>query len=418
MIKRFNDQRDWFFEKRFGMFIHWGLYAVPAWHEQVLWRGHGWTRSKYEKLIHDFNPAEFDPDNWLDAAEAAGMEYLVFTAKHHDGFCMWHSDETDYTIANTPYGKDILSLLAEACHRRNIYLGIYYSLPDWHHPSSPNWGRHHEMFGPRPDDQPDEKVYLEYVRNQVKELLTRYGEIRAFFWDINVAGFHDPSLNDMIRELQPGAVINDRGPSPGDYSTPERQVPDGLVFEQPTEACQSMGRESWGYREGEDYFSSKFLMQSIARIMAMGGNYLLNIGPDRNGKFPQECLTGLAKIGNWYKRVRQAFRGTIPCSYMVSAKQGHMGGTYGEYLLTRRRNTFYAVLPRDPETSGLVMEGFRRKPASARLLNDGRSLGFTVDTIPWRWKELPCLRLTGLPAEENPAEPLVAELVFSDDSAG
>jgi alpha-L-fucosidase len=268
------------------------------------------------------------------------------------------------------------------------------------------------MFGPRPGDQPDEKAYLDYVRKQVTELLTRYGEIRAFFWDVNVAGFEDPSLNGMIRKLQPGAVINNRGPGPGDYSTPERHVPDGEPFQTPTEACQSMGRESWGYRKGEDYFSSKFLMQSIAKIMAMGGNYLLNVGPDQDGKFPPECREGLEKIGDWYKRVRKAFQDTIPCSYMVPSNQGHLGGTYGEYLLTRRRNTFYAVLPGEPSTTGLVMEGFHREPRAARLLNDGRGLGFTVDTVPWRWKELPCLRLTGLPVEENLPEPMVVELEF------
>jgi len=196
VIKRFNDGRDWFFEKRFGMFVHWGLYALPAWHEQILWRS-DYKRSDYEKLAGEFNPVNFDPDAWLDAAEAAGMEYLCFTTKHHDGFCMWDTKQTDYRITNTPYSRDVLAMLAEACERRGILLCLYYSLPDWHHPNYPNQGRHHEMFGPRPGDEPDGAKYLEYVREQVRELVTGYGPIHAFFWDVNVAEFHDPTLNAL-----------------------------------------------------------------------------------------------------------------------------------------------------------------------------------------------------------------------------
>ncbi|MBT3272370.1 MAG: glycoside hydrolase, partial [Spirochaetales bacterium] len=268
MMQRFNDPRDWFFEKRFGMFIHWGIYAIPAWHEQVLWRS-DITRTDYEKLISEFNPVKFNPEQWLDVLQDAGMEYLCFTAKHHDGFCMWDTTYTDYNIMNTPYKKDILAKLAKACHKRGVNLGIYYSLPDWHHPNCPNWSRHHEMFGPRAEDDPDEMKYLEYVRNQVRELCTNYGAIHEFFWDVNVAGYSDPSFNNMIRELQPQAVINNRGPDPGDYSTPERHVPEGLEFSTPTEAVNSVGRESWGYRKDEDYYSNKFLMQSMDRVLAM-----------------------------------------------------------------------------------------------------------------------------------------------------
>ena len=155
MIRRFGDQRDWFFEHRMGMFVHWGLYSIPAWHEQVLWR-RGCRRSEYEALQHRFNPNGYDPDRWLDLMEMCGMDFLVFTAKHHDGFCMYDTRYTDYNVMNTPYGKDVLAMLANACARRNIKLGIYYSLPDWHHPNYPNLGRHHELWGPGIGDEPDE----------------------------------------------------------------------------------------------------------------------------------------------------------------------------------------------------------------------------------------------------------------------
>jgi alpha-L-fucosidase len=408
MIRKFGDGRDWFFDKRFGMFVHWGLYAIPAWHEQILWRGK-FKRKDYEKLVHEFNPVHYEPERWLDAMQGAGMEYLCFTTKHHDGFCMWDTAFTDYKVTNTPYRRDVLAMLAEACKRRGILLGLYYSLPDWHHPSYPNKGRHHEMLGPRDGDAPDEGRYLEYVRAQVRELLTGYGPIHEMFWDVNVAGFSDPSFNAMVRELQPDCLINDRGPSPGDYSTPERHVPEGRVFDKLTEANQAMGRESWGYREDEDYYSVKFLESSIDRILAMGGNYLLNVGPRADGTFPRECVDGLARIGRWYAKVREAFAGTDPCSYMLTSGDTTLF-RYDEVLLTRRGNTLYVHCPHDLQTSTIVLPGIDVMPRDAVLLNDGRPLRCVVDTIPWRWREKPCLRVTGLPVDEITGETLVARL--------
>lgn len=410
MIRKFGDARDWFFGSRFGMFIHWGLYAIPAWHEQILWRGTV-TRKEYEKLVREFNPVDFEPDAWLDVLQDAGMEYLCFTTKHHDGFCMWDTKYTDYSIMHTPYGKDVLALLSDACRKRGIRLGLYYSLPDWHHPNYPNRGRHHEMFGPRPGDEPDEAVYLEYVRNQVEELCSSYGEISEFFWDVNVGEFYDPSLNDLIRTLQPSALINDRGPGPGDYSTPERHVPAGREFASLTEGNQSMGRESWGYRTDEDYYTPKFLMQSMDKILAMGGNYLLNVGPMADGTFPEECVRGLHRIGKWYARVREAFGDSTPCSSMLTTTETHLF-KYDDILLTRRGNTFYVHIYHDPQTTGIVLDGIEVEPKSAVLLNDGRALPFTVDTIPWRWKQKPCLRLSDLPANEINDEVMIVRVEF------
>jgi alpha-L-fucosidase len=140
MLTRFGDDRDWFFEKRFGLFVHWGLYSIPAWHEQMQWRKRV-PRGGYEKLAGQFNPVRFDPDAWLDLAEEAGMQYLCFTTKHHDGFCLWDTAGTDYNVMNSPYGRDILAILAEACHRRGFPVSLYYSAVDWQHPNYPNQGR-------------------------------------------------------------------------------------------------------------------------------------------------------------------------------------------------------------------------------------------------------------------------------------
>ncbi len=412
MIKRFGDGRDWFFEKRLGMFIHWGTYAIPEWHEQILWRGE-MKRKEYEGLAKQFNPARFDPAAWLDAAESAGMEFICFTTKHHDGFCMWDTAETDYNIMNTPYGRDVLKMLADECRSRDLGFGLYYSLPDWHHPNYPNKGRHHEMFGPRPGDEPDEDKYLLYVEKQITELLSNYGDVNQLFWDVNVAEFFKPALNELVRKLSPGIMINDRGPGPGDYKTPERKIPDGGVFPGPVLAVQSTGRESWGYRKDEDYYSHSFLMQSIDKTLAMGGNYQLNVGPKADGTLGTEDLASLSRIGTWYHRVKESFDGTEACTYMLS-DEGHLI-RYDPVLLTRKDNTIYVHVHEHLQTSGVMLHPINRTPDSATLLNDGREIKTTVDVTPWRWKGRPALRLIDLPVNEITAEPLVVKLEFGED---
>ena len=173
------------------------------------------------------------------------MEYLCFTTKHHDGFCMWDSACTEYKITRTPYGRDVLAMLAEACRRRGIRLCLYYSCPDWHHPNSINLGGDHQLAEPNPGDEPDLMRYVEYVRRQISELCSNYGTISAFFWDIPPK-LNIPALNDLLRQLQPGIMINDRGYGPGDYSTPERHVPAGRRFAKPKPASRSAARAGAG----------------------------------------------------------------------------------------------------------------------------------------------------------------------------
>ncbi|CAH1226908.1 hypothetical protein PAECIP111891_06026 [Paenibacillus allorhizoplanae] len=422
MLPRFHDARDRFFELRFGMFVHWGLYAIPAWHEQLPWRGNI-TRRQYEQFIHEFNPQDFDPNAWIDLAEEAGMQYLCFTTKHHDGFCMWDTAHSEYKVTNSPYGKDVLAMLAEACQKRNFPLSLYYSCPDWHHPNYPNQGRHHEMFGPRPGDEPDIEQYYEYVKKQVQELLTQYGPIYQFFWDVNVAEYHNPAINELVRSLQPDILINNRGPDKGDYSTPERHVPDGGYFRTPTEACQSVGRESWGYRKDEDYYASKFLMQSMDKIMAMGGNYLLNVGPTEKGKIVQENMDTLRRIGRWYKKVKEALVDVTPASYLggkdeiIDANEVANRVFRDEVLLTRRGNTIYAHAYRDLQSSTIILKPLNMLPKRAILLNDGRELETAVEQLPWYWRERPYLRIRNLPVNEITDEVLVVKLEFDDDVA-
>ncbi len=396
---------DLFQERQFGLFVHWGIYAIPAWHEQVQQR-RPIPKAEYVQLVKQFNPVKYSPDAWLDLAEAAGMSYVCFTTKHHDGFCLWDTAFTDYSISHTPYGRDVLKMLAEACQRRHFGLCLYYSCPDWHHPNAPK-GNSHELLELNPGDEPDEDRYVDYVRHQVRELCSNYGRILGFFWDIPQRR-QEPSLNRLIRELQPGIMINDRGYDKGDYDTPERTVPDGKRFPRATEANQSVGRQSWGYREQEDYYSHKLLMRSIDKIMAMGGNYLLNVGPRADGTLPPEAEASVRRVGAWYRKVEEALTAE-PASDLLKRE---------DVMLTRRGNTLYVHFYNDPECNGIHLNPLTERPRRAVVLNTGRELVTSVErvptlSIPPRMHN-PCLHVRGIPANELVGEIIVLKLEFED----
>ncbi|MBC7235346.1 MAG: alpha-L-fucosidase [Chloroflexi bacterium] len=417
MIARFGDGRDWFFEKRFGLFIHWGLYAIPAWHEQLQWRG-SVPRREYEQLIHQFNPVHFDPDAWLDLAEEAGMRYLCITTKHHDGFCLWDTAQTDYNVMNTPYGKDIIAMVADACRRRGFPLCFYYSVVDWHHPNYPNQGRSHELPRPEPGDEPNWPKYRAFLIEQVRELCTRYGEIGGFWWDMNVTGVIDRSINELIRSLQPNAVINNRGFDEGDFGTPERDYDTSLeeqpAFSWPTEACQSVGRESWGYKEDEDYYALRHLIASIDRTLAKGGNYLLNVGPKADGTFPDEAIRLLRAIGRWYGVAQEALLDVEPATHLIEERG---------VLLTRRGNTLYVHLTNYPTTRRVLLKPIAVAPRSATLLNNGQPVKVSLADLPTLHMgpggsliapKQEYLRLRELPVDAFGDSVLVVKLEFED----
>ncbi|MBZ0303772.1 MAG: alpha-L-fucosidase [Anaerolineae bacterium] len=409
----FGDARDWFSARRFGLFIHWGLYALNAWQEQDQWRRQI-PRAEYERLAQRFNPVQFDPEAWLDVAEESGMEYVCFTTKHHDGFCLWDTAQTDYQIMNTPYGQDVLRKLADACQRRGMPLCLYYSVADWHHPNYPNQRRSHELAGPEPGDEPDLDRYLQFLTAQVRELCTQYGPIHGFWWDMNVTGVVDPSINQMIRELQPQAVINNRGFDNGDFGTPERDfvADEARVFAQRTEACQSVGRESWGYREHEDYYSDLHLMRSIDRALAKGGNYLLNVGPTAEGALPDEAVAILRRVGAWYNTIKEAFGDAQPASGKTDNP---------DVLLTERGSKLFVHLHREPSTRRVLLRPIDRMPRNATLLNTGAPVMFRSDPLPTLHMDgqgllaegkKEYLRLVDLPVNDLPGEVLVVKLEF------
>lgn len=406
-IPRFGDGRDQFFRHRFGLFVHWGLYAIPAWHEQHQFR-RGTPRAEYGRLLEQFNPACFDPDAWIDAAMAAGMEYLTFTAKHQDGFCLWDSAETEFKVTRSPYGRDVLAQVADACRRRHFPLHVYYSIVDNRHPGYPNQGRWHELPAPEPGDRPDIPAYVEYVRRQVRELCTGYGPLAGFWWDSNDMNHDDPSMNALIRELQPGILINNRGFGPGDYTTPERDWDDsvnhGTAFTKPVEACQSVGVESWGFRADEDYYSERHLLASLAKIWARGGNFLLNAGPMADGRFPERSLTLLNSIGGWLGRVRESYDGTAPASQYTSNP---------DILLTRRDNTLYVHLIAPPASDRVLLPPLAALPRRAVLLNTGEAVATSLDLLPGRFQEpRPFLRLKNLSVDALASRVPVIRLDF------
>ncbi|HMP43337.1 MAG TPA: alpha-L-fucosidase, partial [Roseiflexaceae bacterium] len=400
---------NWFPYRRFGLFIHWGLYAIPGWHEQHMGRL-GTPRDEYARLSRRFNPQKFDPDTWLDEAEAAGMRYVCFTTKHHDGFCMWDTRQTSFNVMQTPYGRDVLQLLAAACERRGFGLSLYYSNPDWHHPHAYNPLSSHQV-APAAGDRPDQAAYVAFIREQIRELCSNYGKIISLFWDIPPR-FAEPSLNELVRRLQPGIMINDRGHAPGDYATPERHVPEGLRFETPTEACQSVGRQSWGYRRNEDYYSNRVLTSSIDKIMAMGGNYLLNIGPKADGTLPARAVRSLRNVGAWYRRVRESLEGAEPASHLLGRN---------DFLLTRRANTLYVHFCHGLEASGIALNPLVSLPQRATLLNTGRPVRTEIERMPTRfagwgeWQPIqPCLHLYDIPVDRLSHESIVVKLEFTD----
>lgn len=275
----------------------------------------------------------------------------------------------------SPYGRDIVGQLADACHRRNFPLGLYYSVVDWHHPSYPNEGRHHELAGAEDGDQPDWERYMNYLQAQVRELCTQYGEIRHFFWDMNVPKFRDPSVNAMLRSLQPNMVINNRGFDDGDFGTPEREyhkddTDRSTWFDRPTEACNSVGTQSWGYRKDEDYYTSAFLIQSIDEMMSKGAHYLLNVGPDADGRIPDVASAILSDIGDWYGRTREAFSDTQPCAELTVNR---------DVLLTRRGNVVYVHLKNPVKSDAVVLPPIGEEPSTAVLLNTGEGLESSID---------------------------------------
>jgi alpha-L-fucosidase len=316
------ERMKWWTDARFGMFIHWGLYALPARHEWVK-NAERMTNEQYQKYFEMFNPDMWDPHEWAKMAKAAGMKYVVLTAKHHEGFCMFDSKFTDYKSTNTPYGKDIVKEYVEAFRAEGLKVGFYYSLLDWHHPDYTIDSNHplrqiSDSAYARLNKGRDMTKYREYIKNQVRELLTNYGEISIIWFDFSFPGKHGKGHDDwdsenllkMARSLQPGIIVDDRLDLDNleggwDFTTPEQvQVakwPELNGKRVPWETCQTFSG-SWGYyRDEYTWKSPAQLLELLIESVSKGGNLLLNVGPTARGLFDSRAQDRLKAIGDWMK---------------------------------------------------------------------------------------------------------------------
>jgi alpha-L-fucosidase len=316
------ERMKWWTDARFGMFIHWGLYALPARHEWVK-NAERMTNEQYQKYFDMFNPDMWDPHQWAKMAKAAGMKYVVLTAKHHEGFCLFDSKFTDYKATNTPYGKDLIKEYVDAFRAEGLKVGFYYSLIDWHHPDY-TIDRYHpqrqlsDSAYTRLNKGRDMNKYREYIKNQVRELLTNYGEISIIWFDFSFPGKNGKGHDDwdsenllkMARSLQPGIIVDDRLDLENveggwDFTTPEQvkvsKWPEINGKRVPWETCQTFSG-SWGYyRDEYTWKSPAQLLELLIESVSKGGNLLLNVGPTARGVFDSRAQDRLSAMGEWMK---------------------------------------------------------------------------------------------------------------------
>ncbi len=374
---------EWWREARFGMFIHWGLYSIPAgtWQEKTT---HGeWIRQTaqipievYDQFINEFNPLKFDADEWVRMAKAAGMKYIVLTSKHHDGFCLFNSNYTDFDIMNTPFKRDILKELADACRDQGIKLCWYHSIMDWHHPDYlPRRSWEDRLANGAELDR-----YITYMKNQLKELVTNYGDIGVLWfdgeWEDTWNHEYGQDLYDYVRSLQPNIIINNRvdvgrsgmqgltkrGSYAGDFGTPEQEIPPTGIKGVDWETCMTMN-DHWGYNKNDNNWkSSADLIRKLADIASKGGNFLLNVGPTEEGLFPQPSIDRLHAIGKWMRINGDAIYGTSASPFKeLSWGRCTQKSVKGDTRL-------YLHVFSWPADGQLVVPGIYNKPSYAFLL--------------------------------------------------
>ena len=372
----------WFTHDRFGMFIHWGLYSMPGRHE--------WIRNyeeipneDYEKYFEQFNPDLFNPKEWAKAAREAGMKYIVITTKHHEGFCMWDTKYTDYKITNTPCGRDLLREIVDAFRAEGLKVGFYHSLIDWHHPDFTVDNVH--PLRNRPDraklnEGRDMARYREYLHNQVRELLTEFGKIDIIWFDFSYpqwgedgkghADWDSEGLVRMIRELQPGIMINNRLdlPGGGDVITPEQNTPDDPVTDEngnPVvwEGCQTFSG-SWGYHRDElTWKSVKQCIDMLINHVCRNGNLLMNVGPTSRGYIDHRAMERLKAYAEWMKYHSRSIYGCGMAEGLVEPRDCR-------YTYNRETNRLYLHIMNWP-FKHIHLKGLSGKVKYAQFLHDG-----------------------------------------------
>jgi alpha-L-fucosidase len=396
-----DERMQWWREARFGMFIHWGVYAVPAgtWNGRQIGGIGEWIMNRgkipvadYQRIARDFNPVKYDPDAWVKMAKDAGMKYIVITSKHHDGFALFGTKASKWNVVDaTPYGKDLLKPLSEACKKYGIKLGFYYSqakdwnnpggsaarrptIEGWANPDSVTIDAYTKEHKGHWDPAQEKRTFAEYIDAvavpQVKELLTNYGELDVLWWDTptNMTDEAATKLQSLL-SLQPAIITNDRlkRPNfPGDHKTPEQRIPnladlDGTDWE----TCMTMNG-TWGYKSYDhNYKTPKTLIQNLLDIASKGGNFLLNVGPTAEGEFPPESVAILSEMGKWMKVNGESVYGTKASPW----------GLFPWGRCTKKETSkgtiLYFSVFEWPADGKIVIPGFKKSIISAKLLADG-----------------------------------------------
>jgi len=375
---------QWWHAARFGMFIHWGLYSVLGRHEWAM-EEEGIPVEEYQLLAKRFTPKPNAARAWARLARQAGQKYMVMTTKHHEGFCLFNSQYTDYCAPKQACGRDLVKEYVEAARAEGMRVGFYHSLMDWHHPDGARCA----------GDEAARRRFVDYVHGQIRELLTNYGKIDILWydvaWPLDATGWESEKMNKMVFELQPDIIVNNRNRLPGDFSTPEQHITaeqGGRAWE----SCMTMN-DSWGYQAADDdWKTSKRIVRNLVSCARDGGNYLLNIGPRGDGSIPEESVKVLTEVGRWMDKNGQTIYRAEPCRVHSSNLAN----------FTRQGNTLYMHVHFWPGET-VALGGLRNKVLSAKLLVGGKP----VEVQQERFR----VRFTGLPktAPDEPATVLAIE---------
>jgi alpha-L-fucosidase len=375
-------------DARFGMFIHWGPVSLTG-HEIGWSRGSQTPVEEYDNLYKRFNPTRFNADEWVATAKAAGMKYMVLTTKHHDGFCLWDTQQTDYNIMNTPFKRDVVKELAEACKKGGIAFGTYYSSCDWHHPAFPLGS----PGGKTKKPNPDLAAYADYLHKQTTELVTKYGPLLTIWFDVpqSYTGEYGIPMVRNLRGLQPDILINNRAYAEagrsgqfnkqrgvGDYDTPEQRI-GGFQIDRPWETCMTICKQ-WAWKPNDKMKSLEECIQTLIRTNGGDGNLLFNVGPMPNGEIEGRQVERLKEMGGWLAKNGEAVYGTRggpwkPSSQIVSTRKGDK-----IYLHILRKVEGPVSLPALPVAvrSARILNG----PAIKHSLLDNK-LSFEVPADSW-----------------------------------
>ena len=317
------EKLKWWQEARFGMFIHWGPVSLKG--KEIGWsRGKEIPVAEYDTLYKQFNPVNFNADEWVKLAKDAGMKYIVFTSKHHDGFCMWDTKYTDYNIMNSPFKRDVMKELADACRRQGMALGFYHSTCDWHHPDFPVTSPGGSVR--RSTSNLDR--YTEYLKNESVEIIKNYGPLLVMWYDVPMEfdSVRGQGVIDVIRKVQPDILVNNRTGAKGDFDTPEQRI-GGFQNDRPWETCMTIANQ-WAWKPNDEVKTLEKCLHSLISSAGGDGNLLFNVGPMADGRIEPLQVTRLKEMGQWLQKYGYTIYGTRggpfkPADWGVSTRKGN-----------------------------------------------------------------------------------------------